>query len=796
MKILKVKSLNINSLKGEFAIDFEQFLADESLFAITGPTGSGKSTLLDIITCALYGRTARLKNPEELMSRHTGECGCEVEFEVKGVSYRCSWSLRRARNKPDGNLQSPKMEIAEVASGKILESYKSRVPDVVEELCGLDFHRFVQSMMLAQGGFDAFLKADEGERSALLEKMTGTQIYKLISQEIYRSYSEQKQDIEIEEQTLGTIELLEKEVVESKNQELNTLKEQKTKLDTHERELKRIESWLVTIDKLQKESIQYNQEFTQIHQEKEAKKADFIKLNLAKKSLNVQPFYQAKTTLWQTIQSDSKKLIELEDKHNKLKSNLQIQNEALKKAKERWKNEEIAYEANSKKIQEVRKFQTQINEKRKSIDNVQTQIQSNQTQFTQSKRSMEEQQKQEEAINKQLQILDEYLNQYIQDAKLQEEFSLISKEAKEYQDTLEKLTKTQKDIQKNIEQAQTINKGLQTQQEALNLSQKAFVNKEAQYQSLQKSTANHVQKEQELYQRSKIIDKLLNALEEYYKQIKSIAKEEVLMESSTQKLEELENSIKNQKRIIGEIEEHIETLQNKQKTELLIAKYEADRAKLQESEPCYLCGSTTHPYIDHALEVDSDKTTQELKAKKQMLQSEDKALRQLENAQSKMESQYESAKLEKAKQIEAQEATKQIFKEHNLIIEEDSQVNLEEEKENIDNELKHIVKERKAKEELLKQRDVLHKRYQANKDEVQEQRNQLDKCKSSIEQLQNNQQEYQKTQLTLLDILQDYYAHYKIPFGDNFLESLEELKQRKEQYSVYQNRQKEHQESL
>ena len=53
MKILKIKSLNINSLKGEFEIDFEKFLKDESLFAIIWPTVAVKSTILDLITCAL-----------------------------------------------------------------------------------------------------------------------------------------------------------------------------------------------------------------------------------------------------------------------------------------------------------------------------------------------------------------------------------------------------------------------------------------------------------------------------------------------------------------------------------------------------------------------------------------------------------------------------------------------------------------------------------------------------------------------------------------------------------------------
>ena len=190
MKILKIKLLNINSLKGEFEVDFEKFLKDESLFAITGPTGAGKSTILDVITCALYGRTARLSNPNELMSRHTGECLCEVEFEVKGKVYRSSWSQKRARKSADGAFQSAKMEVSEIESGKVLESYLSKVPKYIEELSGLDFDRFIQSMMLAQGSFDAFLKAKENERSSLLEKITGTQIYKQISQEIYQTYTQ------------------------------------------------------------------------------------------------------------------------------------------------------------------------------------------------------------------------------------------------------------------------------------------------------------------------------------------------------------------------------------------------------------------------------------------------------------------------------------------------------------------------------------------------------------------------------------------------------------------------------
>ena len=209
MKILSLKALNINSLKGEIAIDFEALTKQSALFAIVGPTGSGKSTLLDIISCALYGRTARLKNPNDLMSRHAGEAYCEVEFEVKGKRYRSSWTQRRARKKYDGAFQSAKMELVDVSADKILPLKSREVPKKVEELCGLDFGRFTQSMLLAQGGFDAFLRADEKERSALLEKITGTQIYATISQKVFEKYRSYEQEIKSDQKVLDSIELLE-----------------------------------------------------------------------------------------------------------------------------------------------------------------------------------------------------------------------------------------------------------------------------------------------------------------------------------------------------------------------------------------------------------------------------------------------------------------------------------------------------------------------------------------------------------------------------------------------------------
>ncbi|MGE8397623.1 MAG: AAA family ATPase, partial [Comamonas sp.] len=174
MKILSLRLKNLNALKGEWKIDFRQapFL-DNGLFAITGPTGAGKSTLLDAICLALYHQTPRLSSvggaSNDLITRHTADCLAEVEFEVQGTTYRAFWSQRRARDKVDGALQSPKVELAQVsedsAEGQILTTHSNEKIKRVAAITGLDFGRFTKSMLLAQGGFAAFLNASANERA-------------------------------------------------------------------------------------------------------------------------------------------------------------------------------------------------------------------------------------------------------------------------------------------------------------------------------------------------------------------------------------------------------------------------------------------------------------------------------------------------------------------------------------------------------------------------------------------------------------------------------------------------------
>jgi len=258
MKILSIAFKNINSLKGENFIDFEAApFSGNTLFAITGPTGSGKSSILDVISLALFNQVPRLgkiskkeiREKGAILTRNQKEAYAKVTFETGSGRYTSSWSIEVNRN---GNLNDYNMEIANLQDNSLLVLKKSEVPGKNEELIGLNYDQFIKSVLLAQGDFAKFLSAKKEERGELLEKITGTGIYRQLGIMAFERFKNETKEIEAQQNEIKLFEsyLLSKEDLDTFNNDLN----EKTSLtESLQKDLKLIEKQLELKENIKKQ---------------------------------------------------------------------------------------------------------------------------------------------------------------------------------------------------------------------------------------------------------------------------------------------------------------------------------------------------------------------------------------------------------------------------------------------------------------------------------------------------------------------------------------------------------------
>lgn len=311
MKILQLRFLNLNSLLGEWQIDLtDPAFGNDGIFAITGPTGAGKSTILDAICLALYGRTPRLnkitKSSNEIMSRHSGECFAEITFETPAGRFRCHWSQHRARKKSDGDLQPPKHEIADALSGQIIEAKIRNVAERIEAITGMDFERFTLSMLLAQGSFAAFLQAAPDQRAPILEQITGSAIYSQISTRVHELRAIESNKINTLQAELAGMALLSTEDEAQLKTRLQQQKQREGELNAQREKYSQAIKWLDTIDSLQKELQELDQQKQTLLSHRDAFKADEKKLDDGKRALQLAADYASLGALRQTQSSEQK----------------------------------------------------------------------------------------------------------------------------------------------------------------------------------------------------------------------------------------------------------------------------------------------------------------------------------------------------------------------------------------------------------------------------------------------------------------------------------------------------------
>ncbi|WP_460045190.1 AAA family ATPase [Pseudomonas sp. S2_H01] len=270
MKILAIRLKNLASLAGPFELDFTaEPLASAGLFAITGPTGAGKSTLLDALCLALFGAIPRLNDvgqsrvpeidgdistsdPRNLLRRGTGSGYAEVDFVgIDKRRYRARWETNRARDNATKKLQASRQTLTDLDSEQILSSQnKTEYKTLLEARLGLNFEQFTRAVMLAQSEFSAFLKADDKERSELLEKLTDTAIYSQLGRRAFSKSKEAEETLKALNAQAGNLTPLEPDQRAELEQRFADAQQQLKQGQAQLRQLELKQQWLTELNRL------------------------------------------------------------------------------------------------------------------------------------------------------------------------------------------------------------------------------------------------------------------------------------------------------------------------------------------------------------------------------------------------------------------------------------------------------------------------------------------------------------------------------------------------------------------
>ncbi len=549
MKILSLQLKNLNSLYGEWFIDFtDKTYQNDGLFVLSGPTGAGKSTILDAVCLALYGQTPRLgkitQTNNEVMSKHTADCYSLLHFETKGIQYYARFEQRKAKNNPNGKLQDVERSIAKEKPDSIICRKKTEINEEIIRITGMDFPRFTRSILLAQGAFDSFLKARDEEKSMLLEQITGTEIYSEISQTIYQRAKSEKEKKERLILLTNNTSLLPPEEIEklknrqeTHNQELATINQQLSQIRT-------FILWHNQMQELQEKIDTAKNRHKNFLEQKKASEEKEIQLIKAEKAEKLYPEYHALNLQEKEIQNAQASLTELEKNLPKQETQLKLLIQKIEEIHNNCQQEKINYEKLRPLFEEIKKLDIEL-------ENINKNIQAQSTEIAQSE-------KEKQKIASDIQEIDK------KNAAIRQEQNELSNWF-QTNTCLETLKQELSAIKNNLIHLDTIiESGKQTKNKIAE-----------QEEELKLQKTNNAKQEQS--QKELIADTKLKQKQQ--KQITGQI-ETLLKENSLQELKTTLSFLEEKKFLLAQI-----------------SALEEQRKTLREGEECPLCGSIHHPFM-------------------------------------------------------------------------------------------------------------------------------------------------------------------------------------------------------
>ncbi len=575
MKILELRFKNLNSLYGEWIIDFTRSeYTTNGIFALTGPTGAGKSTILDAICLALYGVTPRLKKvnkgQNEIMSRQTGECYAEVLFESQAGRFRCHWEQRTARKKAGAKLQEHEHQIINADTGKPIETKKLEIKNVVKEKTGMDFDRFTRSILLAQGGFDTFLRANIEQKSKILEQITGTEIYSEISCRVHlRQKDEQKKLALLNAETSG-IEILDSEQENDLQQLLEKKKRDEIDITKKLTTINNAILWLSSIKKLKEELSHLAGEEIKLKKERDTFKPEQAKLEQALKAASLDGIYATLTAIREQQRKELHSLATEETALPECEQAAKLQANALKAAEQQLDKDKEKLKLAAPLIQQIRLLDQTIVQQAKTIEEERKICGEETRKIKKEEQNLLKEQKKRTTVQQTLTAIEQYLTKHSHDewlvrglTGLEEQFRTLRNKQQEIQQKENTLKSTEKELAEAVKKLETA-----TQQQSI--------------------------RERELTEASHNLRRAKESLQ-------TLLKGKLLREYRSEK-----DMLLRQMVFIKRIEE-----------------LEEYRCKLEKGKQCPLCGSTEHPFVKEHIPV-SDATEREIEALEKLITQAEK----------------------------------------------------------------------------------------------------------------------------------------------------------------------------
>lgn len=626
MKLCKLKLKNLNSFRDEIELDFEKPpLDDASLVAITGPTGAGKSTLLDAICVALYGKTPRLsgnknQHASHLVSHGETEGFAEIEFLVNDTRFHATWSIKKRKSNNDINVKLYNLDDNRLISdrlsrrGKSLNSSEKTVEEEVASLLGLDYDAFKRSVMLAQGEFAAFLKAEKEDRRGILEATADIHVYDILREKLndkVKSVSEECDNINRNIERIGDV-----------SQEL--IKQESDKLNTLDKEVKELGKAHEEISKEKVIEIQRKDYYQELQEsEKQLDELNEQQTNITKLKQELDRANHANQLLpekqsFDNANSDFKKAAQaLQQNESQLAKEKQRKKQLQKDHEEREQDYTTAVTEKNDKMQiyaEAKTYLELASEKFDEVENRQPNLKRLKREIAAATEELNQQTSQRNELNTDISDIQAFLNQNpLPPDRNQRQVKLTTllTELKTYEQQLKVKNESQSEYKKKIKQIEgtwnTYSKELELLQDRENKLTKTRNITDQKYETLQNEGS--LDDWQELKENARNAQPIAQRYESLMEQVNDEqndwAEFECKLDTIEDTLADLDQKHTKQILLCKRADAEVKKLEADEELAKLAEPVSQLRQQLEEGKPCLVCGSTEHPYAD-MVEMDSN----------------------------------------------------------------------------------------------------------------------------------------------------------------------------------------------